>query len=266
MDYKNLVLLNVHVFHSDSPSIPMFELEARLHRTLNEGKLIWTWSLVLNLFWGGWVQLIFLHVHYDCVADTEKCEEIWQASISFKVTMVICLLIKLIQVIQYFFYANSAHSRTLTSLRTVIYTINQAIDGEFLENHLVLSKGASFVGEYEFDLPELLNQIRVPALCHQILVGIRILVLHWRVNVDEVALAEFQQLNHNIERDRDHVAVGDPVGEEVDEPGACMDPVLLQWQVGVLHLRTYRPVNRDWCECYNQDDLEGEDSVEHLVH
>jgi hypothetical protein len=244
----------------------MFELEARLHSPLNEGKLIWTWRLVLNLFWGRWVQLIFLHVHYDGVADTEQWEEIWKLSISLKVTFTIFLLIKVTHVIKYFIDATLAHSRTLTCLRTVIYTIDLTIDGEFLEYHLVLSECASFVGEHELDLPELLNQIWVPALRHQMLVEIRVLVLHRGVNVNEVTLAEFQQLNHDIEWDGDHVAVGDPVGEEVDEPGACVDPVILQWQVGVLRLRIYRPVNRYWGEGYYQDDLEGEDGIEHLVH
>jgi hypothetical protein len=115
------------------------------------------------------------------------------------VTFSIFLLIKLIKAIKYFVQTTLAHSRTLASLGAIIYTIDLAIDGEFLENHLVLSEGASFVGEYELDLSELLNQIRVPALRHQKLVEIRVLVLHRGVNVDEVALAEFQQLNHDIE-------------------------------------------------------------------
>jgi hypothetical protein len=144
------------------------------------------------------------------------------------VTFTIFLLIKLIKVIKYFLNATLAHSQTLTCLRTVIYTIDLTIDGEFLENHLVLSECASFVGEYELDLSELLNQIGVPALRHQMLVEIRVLVLHRGVNVNEVALAEFQELDHDIERDGDHVAVGDPVGEEVDEPGTSVDPVILQ--------------------------------------
>jgi hypothetical protein len=115
------------------------------------------------------------------------------------VTFTIFLLIKLIKVIKYFLNATLAHSQTLTCLRTVIYTIDLTIDGEFLENHLVLSECASFVGEYELDLSELLNQIGVPALRHQMLVEIRVLVLHRGVNVNEVALAEFQELDHDIE-------------------------------------------------------------------
>ena len=147
------------------------------------------------------------------MADTEQCEEIMQLRISLKVALAIFLLIKVIQVIMYFINATSAHSRTLASLRTDIYTIDLTIDGEFLENHLVLSECASFIGEHELDLSKLLYQIGVPALRHQMLVEIRVLVLHRGVNVNKVALAEFQQLDHDIERDRDHVAVGDPVGE-----------------------------------------------------
>jgi hypothetical protein len=69
------------------------------------------------------------------------------------------------------------------------------------------------------------------------LVEIRVLVLHRSVDINEVALAKFQELDHDIEGDGDHVAVGDPVGEKVDKPGARVDPVALEGQVGVLRLR-----------------------------
>ena len=60
------------------------------------------------------------------------------------------------------------------------------------------------------------------------MVEIRVLVLHRSVDINEVALAKFQELDHDIEGDGDHVAVGDPVGEKVDKPGARVDPVALE--------------------------------------
>ncbi len=125
------------------------------------------------------------------MADTEQCEEIWQLSIFLIVTFTPTLLINLIKLIKNLVKTTLAHSRTLTGLRTGIYTIDLAINGEFFEYHLVLSECASFVGEYEFDLSELFNQVGIPALRQQRLVEIRVLVLHCGVNVDEVALAKF---------------------------------------------------------------------------
>jgi hypothetical protein len=42
VDFKYLIPPRVHVLHGYSPPISVFELEAHLHRPLDEGKLIWT--------------------------------------------------------------------------------------------------------------------------------------------------------------------------------------------------------------------------------
>jgi len=89
------------------------------------------------------------------VADTEQREEIWE----LRVTFTIFLSIKAFQLIKYLVNTTVAHARALASLRTVIYAIDLTIGCEFLENHLVLGERASFVREYELDLPELLNQV-----------------------------------------------------------------------------------------------------------
>ena len=96
-----------------------------------------------------------MHVHHDGVADTKKREEIWELSVTFT----FLLLINVFHVIKYLFNTTLAHPWALASLRTLIYAINLTIDCEFLENHLVLGERASFVREYELDLPELLNQV-----------------------------------------------------------------------------------------------------------
>ena len=89
------------------------------------------------------------------MADTKKREEIWELSVTFTFFH----LIKAFQVIKYLVNTTVAHARALASLRTVIYAIDLTMDCEFLENHLVLGERASFVREYELDLPELLNQV-----------------------------------------------------------------------------------------------------------
>lgn len=89
------------------------------------------------------------------MADTKKREEIWELSVTFT----FFLLIKAFQVKKYLLNTTVAHARALASLRTVIYAIDLTMDCEFLENHLVLGERASFVREYELDLPELLNQV-----------------------------------------------------------------------------------------------------------
>ena len=90
-----------------------------------------------------------------------------------------------------------------------------AANWNLFELHFILSEGACFVWEYEFDLPELLYKVGVSA---QRPIFFFSLEIHGLVERDQTPLPQLEHLNDDVERDRDHMWVSDPVGEEVNDP------------------------------------------------
>ena len=110
-----------------------------------------------------------------------------------------------------------------------------------LELHLVLRECASFVGENEFHLTQLLNQITIAAKCE---IGIaRVRKDHLHISIDKLGLDQLQHLNDDIERDWNHMTVGNLIRKELYDPTANIY-IILNVQVCLLILIIAHPDQR----------------------
>lgn len=132
-----------------------------------------------------------------------------------------------------------------------------------LELHLVLRECASFVGEYEFHLAKFLNQIAIAAKCEIGIAWVR--KDHLDITIDQLGLDQLEHLNDDIERDWDHMTVGDLIGEELYDPAAHIY-VTLNVQVGLLVLIVAHPDQRQGREKADYEELEDKDRIQQFVH
>lgn len=116
------------------------------------------------------------------------------------------------------------------------------VDTTAFKDHLIGSESSSFVCENKLNLAHLLNEVAVPTLGKP-----GFFVVNRNIFADQIWLPKFHNLQHHIERNRDHMRVSDPEDQHFYDKHV-KTRVLFKAEIGMTLCRISLPDHWQTCE------------------